>query len=107
MTVAATVSLLSSCQVSEPSFVRVEDGKFICDNTPSYFIGANFWYGAILGSEGQGVSEEMLALAEKTLKIPMEEKCESLNAAVAAAVVLWFFCSTREDTSLPERWPGL
>lgn len=43
----------------------------------------------VIGSEGQGVSEEMLALAEKTLKIPMEEKCESLNAAVAAAVVLW------------------
>ena len=43
----------------------------------------------VIGSEGRGVSEEMLSLAEKTLKIPMEEKCESLNAAVAAAVVLW------------------
>jgi len=43
----------------------------------------------VIGSEGRGVSEEMLALCEKTLKIPMEERCESLNAAVAAAVVLW------------------
>ena len=43
----------------------------------------------VIGSEGKGVSAELLALCEKTLKIPMEEKCESLNAAVAAAVVLW------------------
>lgn len=43
----------------------------------------------VIGSEGRGISEEMLSLCEKTLKIPMEERCESLNAAVAAAVVLW------------------
>jgi len=43
----------------------------------------------VIGSEGRGVSEEMLALCSKTLKIPMEAKCESLNAAVAAAIVLW------------------
>ena len=43
----------------------------------------------VIGSEGRGVSQEMLALCEKTLKIPMEPKCESLNAAIAAAVVLW------------------
>lgn len=43
----------------------------------------------VIGSEGRGISEEMLALSEKTLKIPMEDRCESLNAAVAAAIVLW------------------
>lgn len=43
----------------------------------------------VIGSEGRGISEEMLALCEKTLKIPMEPKCESLNAAIAAAIVLW------------------
>lgn len=43
----------------------------------------------IIGSEGRGVSAEALALCERTLKIPMEETCESLNAAAAAAVVLW------------------
>lgn len=44
---------------------------------------------AVIGSEGRGVSEDVLALCEKTLKIPMRERCESLNAAVAAAVILW------------------
>ncbi len=43
----------------------------------------------IIGSEGRGVSDEALALCEKTVKIPMTERCESLNAAIAASVVLW------------------
>ncbi|MCD8383079.1 MAG: RNA methyltransferase [Clostridiales bacterium] len=43
----------------------------------------------VIGSEGQGVSPSVLALCRQTLKIPMEPKCESLNAAAAAAVVLW------------------
>ena len=43
----------------------------------------------VIGSEGRGVSPELLSLSEKTVKIPMRERCESLNAAVAAAVILW------------------
>lgn len=43
----------------------------------------------IIGSEGRGVSPRALERCQKTLKIPMRERCESLNAAVAAAVVLW------------------
>lgn len=43
----------------------------------------------IIGSEGRGVSREALDLCEKTIKIPMRDRCESLNAAVAASVVLW------------------
>lgn len=43
----------------------------------------------VIGSEGRGVSPEVLALCDQTVKIPMRERCESLNAAVAASVVLW------------------
>lgn len=42
-----------------------------------------------IGSEGRGLSNELLAHCEKTLKIPMQPRCESLNAAMAAGVVLW------------------
>ena len=42
-----------------------------------------------IGSEGQGLSAGVLAMCQKTLKIPMSERCESLNAAIAAAVLLW------------------
>lgn len=43
----------------------------------------------VIGSEGKGVSDALLEVSEKTLKIPMRERCESLNAAAAATVVLW------------------
>jgi len=43
----------------------------------------------VIGSEGRGISDGMLALCEKTIKIPMRARCESLNAASAATVVLW------------------
>lgn len=42
-----------------------------------------------IGSEGRGLSEEVLALCERTIRIPMSARCESLNAATAAGVVLW------------------
>ena len=43
----------------------------------------------VIGSEGRGVSEKILSVSERTVKIPMRSRCESLNAAVAAAVLLW------------------
>jgi TrmH family RNA methyltransferase len=43
----------------------------------------------IIGSEGSGVSPALLDACAETVKIPMRERCESLNAATAAAVVLW------------------
>lgn len=42
-----------------------------------------------IGSEGRGLGEETLALCRGLLRIPMEPRCESLNAAAAAAVLLW------------------
>ena len=42
-----------------------------------------------IGSEGRGLTEEMLSLCDKTIRIPMTERCESLNAAIAATVLLW------------------
>ena len=35
-------------------FVSVKDGHFERGGKPYYYVGTNFWYGAILGSEGQG-----------------------------------------------------
>ena len=42
-----------------------------------------------IGSEGRGLSEELLSLCDGTVRIPMSCRCESLNAAVAASVLLW------------------
>ena len=43
----------------------------------------------VIGSEGQGVRKEILQNAQAELIIPMNENCESLNAAIAAAIVMW------------------
>ena len=43
----------------------------------------------VIGSEGRGISPQLLEMSEKTLKIPMRARCESLNAAAAASIVLW------------------
>jgi len=43
----------------------------------------------VIGSEGRGVSEELLQAAAHQLIIPMSARCESLNAAVAATIVMW------------------
>lgn len=64
----ASAVLLSSCRQSSPSFVKVEDGVFVCEDYPSHFIGTNFWYGAILGSEGQGGDRARLEAELDTLK---------------------------------------
>ena len=43
----------------------------------------------LIGSEGRGLSSEALAACDRAVRIPMGERCESLNAAAAAAVLLW------------------
>ena len=42
-----------------------------------------------VGSEGRGLSGELLALCEKKIIIPMQPDSESLNAAVAASILMW------------------
>jgi tRNA G18 (ribose-2'-O)-methylase SpoU len=43
----------------------------------------------IIGSEGHGVSPALAALADETVSIPMRAPVESLNAAVAASILIY------------------
>ncbi|MBR6677006.1 MAG: RNA methyltransferase [Clostridia bacterium] len=43
----------------------------------------------VIGNEGHGVSEATLNGCTGVIKIPMTDKTESLNAAVAASVIMW------------------
>ncbi|MBR5652476.1 MAG: cellulase family glycosylhydrolase [Prevotella sp.] len=54
-----TMSFIYGCtgngeNVGKNDFVQVKDGHFVKNGKPYYYVGTNFWYGAILGSEGQG-----------------------------------------------------
>ena len=43
----------------------------------------------LIGNEARGLSEEISAKADKLIKIPMHGKVESLNAAVATAILMY------------------
>ena len=42
-----------------------------------------------IGNEGAGLSEGILSLCDELITIPISADCESLNAAVAAAIIMW------------------
>ncbi len=43
----------------------------------------------LVGSEGRGLSQAALSACGVTVRIPMVPRCESLNAAMAAGILLW------------------
>ena len=43
----------------------------------------------VIGNEANGISPEIMALCDHGLFIPMQGENESLNAAVAASIILW------------------
>lgn len=48
----------------------------------------------IIGNEGHGVSPEIIDLCDGVIRIPMQTVTESLNASVAASVLLWEYYRT-------------
>lgn len=47
---------------------------------------------AVIGNEGNGLSEEDVLLCDEKITIHMRGNTESLNASVAAAITLWEMC---------------
>jgi len=55
------VLLLGACSgKQETPFVTVKDGHFYIGDKPYSYVGTNFWYGAILGSTGEGGDRDRL-----------------------------------------------
>lgn len=66
--VSLLILLFSGCvkekKEVDPSvpFIQVQNGQFVRDGKPIYFIGTNFWYAPILGSQGEfGDRKRLLA----------------------------------------------
>ena len=45
----------------------------------------------VIGSEGQGLTDETIAACSSTVRIPMTDRVESLNAGIAGSILLWHF----------------
>lgn len=60
MALAALIGCQSNQAEKDIEFVTTRDGRFYRGDTEYKFIGANFWYGAVLASEGQGGNRERL-----------------------------------------------
>ena len=54
------LSFMCISSFAADNFVKVENGRFVRDGKPYYYIGTNFWYGAILGSTGTGGNRQRL-----------------------------------------------
>ncbi len=56
-----------------------------------YYSGFSFVEGTafLIGNEGNGLRRETADLADCYLKIPMEGQVESLNAAIAASLLVY------------------
>ncbi len=111
-----TVVLVDSVKVTNPKLVRSTVGAVfgvnIYEMTKNEFIsyakdwklallkadmdGENLFeshikeqVGVVIGNEGKGVSEEISSLCSKTIKIPMNDGIESLNAGVSGSIIMY------------------
>lgn len=55
--------------------------------------------GLLIGNEANGLSDEASRMADKLIKIPMAGKVESLNAAIAAAILMYEAARQRRKKS--------
>ena len=68
---AFAVAALFACQsekkpTTTSDFIRIENGQFIRNGEPYYYVGANFWYGAILASEGYMIQQRWVFAPQKS-----------------------------------------
>ena len=69
-----------------------EDSLSICD--PKFRAAEKL--AVILGTEGEGLSEETITASDHTVRIPMSHGVDSLNVAAASAVAFWELGNNRK-----------
>lgn len=82
-------------EVREPAWLKTQSAQKVAlvmdGNTrlQELIISNNKPVIVIIGSEGSGISEEVLSSAGQKVSIPIAEKMESLNAAVSAGIAVY------------------
>ena len=80
------VSLVEECQKTGiPCYAAVASSADCAHTKVSYANGA----AVIIGNEANGVTESVKALCDQKITIPMKGRAESLNAAAAAAILIF------------------
>ena len=51
--------------------------------------------GIVLGNEGNGISEDIKKLCNKSIKIPMQNDLESLNVAIAGGIIMYYLTNSK------------
>ncbi len=72
-----------------------QDGETVGEKTKRHLTGAT---ALVVGSEGEGIRQLTRAKCDIVLKLPMQGKVESLNAAVAGSVALYLAYLARNDS---------
>lgn len=80
-----------------PVFAAVPDAAARQVSDCDFSAGA----GVVIGNEANGLRDEIIACCDARVTIPMAGRAESLNAAAAAAILLWEI--TRQQTHTADR----
>ena len=77
--------------ISELRTKNIKSFAAIVDKSAKSLIGCDFSGGcaAIIGNEGNGLSENDIALCDEKFTIMMHGSIESFNASTAATIILW------------------
>jgi len=76
-----TICGCSNSDSGKDKFITTKDGQFIKNGKPYYYIGANYWYGAILATTGEFGDRERLL---KELDIMKEHGIDNLRILAGA-----------------------
>jgi TrmH family RNA methyltransferase len=94
---------LVRCSVPEFKCWARSSGVSIVASSPSGLmdykaLAYRFPAALIVGSEKHGLTEQLLETANFVVRIPMQGGCDSLNAAVAAGVLLFEITGQRKES---------
>ena len=87
-------------EISRDEFVSKFKDKFYlycCDMNGKDIYNFSFKSncGIVIGNEGNGVSEEIRNLCSQTIKIPMQNNLESLNASISGSIIMYEIANRR------------
>ena len=88
MPIATQPSVLDAVRASRAAGLRVF-ATVIRDGTPLPSTALSGPSAIVLGGEGSGLDDEVVAAADERLTIPMKAPVDSLNVASAAALIVY------------------